>query len=129
MALFSDFDWVILAAVGAFLLMGRGAGDVMRAMGRYYGRAIRLKNELLAEVTKSAGLPGGSSLRSSSIRQVLLGEDVVRAGPAQAPLAVTLAPTLPPVVLSASTGMGGSLGATAWTLSEPVHVAGPRGPP
>jgi hypothetical protein len=129
MALVSDIDWVILAAVAVFLLLGRGAGDVMRAMGRYYGRAVRLKNELLAEVTKSAGLPAGASLRPTSIRHTLLGDDATLGGPSQVPLAVSVPPSTPPIAYSATTGMGGSLGAPAWTVSESVPAPFSRSPP
>ncbi len=57
MALFSDMDWVIIAGVAAFLLFGKQSGDVLRTLGRWYGRAGRLKQELLSEITTAAEIP------------------------------------------------------------------------
>ena len=57
MALFSDIDWVIVVAVVAFLLFGKGNTEVLRTMGRWYGRAGRLKQDLLSEFTRAADLP------------------------------------------------------------------------
>jgi len=48
MALFSDVDWVIVAAVAVYLLFGKGNTDILRTMGRWYGRAGRIKQELLS---------------------------------------------------------------------------------
>ncbi|MGI0054010.1 MAG: hypothetical protein ACREC5_08105 [Thermoplasmata archaeon] len=81
MALFSDVDWLVLLAVAAFLLFGSQGRDFVRQMGRLYGRAMRLKTELMNEITQSTGLPSGGA---GSIRQALLGPD---APAAAAPLA------------------------------------------
>jgi len=81
MGLFSDVDWVIIGIVAAFLLFGRENAQVLRTLGRWYGRAVRLKQEMLNEVSKAADLPiapGGAA----SIRSAILGLDpVVPRGP------------------------------------------------
>ncbi len=94
MALFSDIDWVILVAVAAFLLFGKGNTEVLRTMGRWYGRAGRLKQELLTEFTRAADLPTptGGSL---SFRSALLGLDPPVTHVSGIPAAVTTAPTSP----------------------------------
>jgi len=72
MALFSDVDWVILLGAAAFLFLGNDNAQLLRTIGRWYGRAGRLKQELLAELTKAAELPlpVGAPL---TIRGALLG--------------------------------------------------------
>ena len=52
MTLFSDVDWAILLIAGGFLLLGKDSRGLLRTLGRYYGRAMRLKQELLAEFEK-----------------------------------------------------------------------------
>ncbi len=74
MALFSDIDWVILLAAAAFLLLGKDSSELLRTMGRWYGRAGRLKQELLSEFAKAADLPM-SPAGPLSIRGTLLGLD------------------------------------------------------
>ncbi|MCI4350545.1 MAG: hypothetical protein L3K15_03415 [Thermoplasmata archaeon] len=71
MALFSEFDWVILLGVAAFLLFGQKSGTVVREIGRWYGRAMRLKGDLLGELRKAADLPTPSSGATPSIRATL----------------------------------------------------------
>ena len=72
MGLFSDVDWVIIVAVAAFLLFGRENAQVLRTLGRWYGRAVQLKQELLSEVSKAAELPI-ESLSAPSLRAAVLG--------------------------------------------------------
>lgn len=93
MGLFSDVDWVIIAAVAAFLLFGRENTQTLRTLGRWYGRAVHLKQDLLSEVTKAADLPvsGATGLRSA-----LLGLDAPAARARGIPAAVTTPPA-PPV--------------------------------
>jgi len=74
MALFSDIDWLILLAAAAFLLLGKDNGQLLRTLGRWYGRAGRLKQELLSEFTKSAEIPV-SAAGPLTIRGALLGLD------------------------------------------------------
>ncbi|MGD0257295.1 MAG: hypothetical protein ABSB90_05380 [Thermoplasmata archaeon] len=95
MALFSDMDWVIVAAVAAFLLFGKGNTEVLRTMGRWYGRAGRIKQDLLAEFTKAADLPAPGTPGQVSFRSALLGLDPPVAHVSGIPAAVTTAPGLP----------------------------------
>ena len=62
MALTSDFDWAILLGVAALLLLGPNNGPLLRTVGRWYGRAMRLKQELLGELTRAAELPGEATI-------------------------------------------------------------------
>jgi hypothetical protein len=102
MALFSDIDWVILLAVAAFLLFGKENSQVLRTLGRWYGRAGALKQELLAEFSKAADLPLPGPGQPLSIRGALLGLDPPSSGRPGIPVAVRVAPavaepvTLPP---------------------------------
>jgi hypothetical protein len=94
LALFSDVDWVIVVAAAAFLLFGKGNTQVLRTLGRYYGRAGRLKQELLSEFTKAADLPmpmGGAL----SLRGTLLGLEPSVTHRSGIPAAVTSAPVAP----------------------------------
>jgi hypothetical protein len=74
MALFSDIDWLILLAAAAFLLLGKDNAQLLRTIGRWYGRAGRLKQELLAEFTKAAEIPAPVA-GPLTIRGALLGLD------------------------------------------------------
>jgi hypothetical protein len=66
-------DWLIILAVGAFLLIGKGDPQLLRTIGRWYGRAVHLKQELFNEVTRAADIPASSLGRPVSIRNTLLG--------------------------------------------------------
>ncbi|HTT15239.1 MAG TPA: hypothetical protein VMG81_05640 [Thermoplasmata archaeon] len=96
MALFSDIDWLILLVAGAFLLLGKDSSQLLRTLGRWYGRAGRLKQDLLAEFSKAADLPPPIPGQSLSIRGALLGLDsgAVAHG---IPAAVRVAPGVPAV--------------------------------
>ena len=91
MALFSDIDWVILVAAAVFLFFGKDNGQLLRTLGRWYGRAGKIKQELLAEFTKAAEiqLPVNGPL---SIRGALLGLDPTPTQRSGIPAAVTTAP-------------------------------------
>lgn len=95
MALFSEIDWVILLAAAAFLLLGKENGQLLRTVGRWYGRAGKLKQELLSEFTRAAEIPAppGGPL---SIRGALLGLDPTPTRVSGIPVAVTT----PPAVLA-----------------------------
>jgi hypothetical protein len=93
-ALFSDVDWVIIAAVAAFLLFGKGSGQTMRTLGRWYGRALKMKQELLGEFAKAADLPIASG-QPLSFRGALLGVDPTPAQASGIPAAVRVPPTVP----------------------------------
>ncbi len=92
--MFSDIDWMIIAVVAAFLLFGRENAQVVRTLGRWYGRAIRLKQDLLSEVSKAADLPIGNG--APSLRSALLGLDPAVARASAIPAAVTVPPAALP---------------------------------
>ncbi len=75
MALLSDTDWLIILAVGAFLLVGKADPQLLRTVGRWYGKAMHLKQELLSEVTRAAELPPPTPGQPISVRRTLLGLD------------------------------------------------------
>jgi Sec-independent protein translocase protein TatA len=91
--LFSDIDWLIIVGVGAFLLFGENGGQTVRQLGRWYGRALRLKQELIGEFARAADLPIAPDA-GGSLRAALLGLEPARAGHG-APLAVARSPTTP----------------------------------
>jgi hypothetical protein len=111
MGLFSDVDWLIIAAVAAFLLFGRENGQMVRTLGRWYGRAVRLKQEMLDEVSKAADLPLGGS-GAPSLRSALLGLDPATARSRGIPAAVTTPPA-PPAPSLPSPGI-------PWTGGSPI---------
>lgn len=94
MALFSDLDWVIIAAVAVFLLFGKENGQLLRTFGRWYARAGRIKQELLGELTKAVDLPIAPG-QPLSIRGALLGLDPPVTHVRGIPAAVRVAPTAP----------------------------------
>jgi hypothetical protein len=125
MALFSDIDWIIILAVAVFLLFGRGNAEVLRTLGRWYGRAGRLKQELLAEFTQAAELPLPTAGQPLSLRSALLGLDSngARTG---IPAAVHVPPATAsgPIPVTATPWTGG-LPVPTWSMTVPV-VAGER---
>ncbi|MCI4331718.1 MAG: hypothetical protein L3K19_07745 [Thermoplasmata archaeon] len=118
MALFSDIDWVILLGVVGFFLLGQGNGAMLRTIGRYYGRAMRLKADLLAEFTQAAEIPTAPGGKPLTIRQALLGFDEFGQPTPTFPAAVTAAPVLSqagvPRVLS------GQVGPETWSIAVPT---------
>jgi len=127
--LFSDLDWVIIAAVAAYLLLGQGSGEAMRTLGRWYARAMRLKQELLTEVTKAADLPSAGAGGPVSLRAALLGLDPVRAPSAPAPFLNRSPPPLATAATpSASVPWTGGDPVMCWSVTgAPPHVGeGPR---
>lgn len=93
MALLSDIDWMIILVVGGLLLFGKGDPELLRTLGRWYGRALHLKQELLSEVTRAADLPTPSADRPVSIRSALFGWDTEEAARARVPVAVAPPPS------------------------------------
>jgi len=120
MALFSDMDWAIIAIVAAFLLFGKESGQTMRTIGRWYGRAMRLKQELLGEITKAADLPIAPG-QPLSIRGALLGIDPPALQVSGIPVAVRVPPSAPytPSVEPTLPWTGGYPVPT-WTSSSPI---------
>jgi hypothetical protein len=122
MALLSDMDWLIILAVGAFLLVGKGDPQLLRTVGRWYGKVMHLKQELLSEVTRAADLPSLPTDRPISIRSTLLGLDGPAAAPSHVPTAVARPPAavavLTPVSLTPTPAMTwvNSLGPQQWSL-------------
>ena len=94
MALFSDVDWMIIAIVAAFLLLGKENAATLRTLGRWYGRALRMKQELLGELAKSADLPIAAG-QSLSIRGTILGIDPPATHVSGIPAAVRIPPAVP----------------------------------
>ena len=120
MALFSDIDWVILLGVAAFLLLGRENATILRTLGRYYGRAMRLKQELLSEFTQAAELPPPTAARPLSLRQTLLGDEILGSPGSGIPIAVTTPPVAvarPSVEPFPSTG---PFAPGVWSIAVPV---------
>lgn len=72
MALLSEVDWVIVLGVAAFLLFGQNSGSFVRQVGRWYGRAMKIKAELLGELRRAAELPNPVLGATPSIRATLL---------------------------------------------------------
>jgi hypothetical protein len=124
MALFSDVDWVIVVAVAAFLLFGKGNTEVLRTMGRWYGRAGRLKQDLLSEFTRAADLPAPGTPGQVSFRGALLGLDPPVSQTRGIPAAVTSPPVLS-VVLPPPGGSApwtGGYPAPTWSMTVAVTV-------
>jgi hypothetical protein len=118
MALLSDMDWLIILAVGAFLLIGKGDPQLLRTVGRWYGKVMHLKQELLSEVTRVADVPPLSADRPISIRTTLLGLDAPTPAPSHVPIAV---PRPAAAVAMASTGSHPLTPAMTW-----VNSVGPQ---
>lgn len=121
MALFSEIDWVILLGVGAFLLFGQGSGTVLRQLGRYYGRMMRLKQELLAEFTRAADLPVPTGGQPFSLRQALLETDPVGGRVSGIPTAVSSPPASYTTVPAAQRPAAlAAVGPETWSMALPA---------
>jgi hypothetical protein len=125
MALFSDVDWIILLGAAAFLLLGSKSGEVMRTIGRYYGRFLRLKQELLTEFSRAADLPVVATGAPPSIRNTLLASVEPLPASVHVPLAVATPPSLPPVGVVTATGFGAGLGNAGWFVATSTATAAP----
>jgi hypothetical protein len=120
-ALFSDIDWLIIVAVAVFLLFGRENGQVLRTLGRWYGRAGRLKQELLSEFSKAADLPLPPPGQPLSIRGALLGLEPPPTRASGIPLPVRVPPTTAPAAVPATgTPWTGGLPVPTWSMTVPV---------
>lgn len=113
MALLSDVDWMILLIAAAFLLFGPKNAEFLRTLGRWYGRATRMKQDLLAEFSRAADLPAPGSGRT--IRGSLLGLDEAP-GARGIPAAVARAP---PTNLSGAS-LPSPYGGPPWSGGYPV---------
>lgn len=126
MALFSDIDWLIIAVVGVFFLFGKDSGQMLRTLGRWYGRAGRIKDELLGEFAKAADLPRPPPGAPVSVRGMLLGLDSppvreggIRVG-ARTPPGT---PPSPPPVPSPTLPWTGGAPVPTWTMTVPVTTS------
>jgi hypothetical protein len=120
-ALFSDIDWIIIVAVAVFLLFGRGNAEVLRTLGRWYGRAGRLKQELLAEFTRSVDLPLPALGQPLSIRGALLGLEPTEPRATGIPAAVRVPPPSAPAPIPAMlTPWTGGPPLPTWSMTVPV---------
>jgi hypothetical protein len=120
-ALFSDIDWIIIVAAAVFLLFGRGNGELLRTLGRWYGRAGRLKQELLAEFTHAAELPPPAPGQPLSLRSALLGLDSTGSRTSGIPAAVRIPPTSIPAPIPVTvTPWTGGLPVPTWSMTVPV---------
>jgi len=127
MALFSDIDWVIIAAVAVFLLFGKENGQMLRTLGRWYGRAMNLKQELLGELTRAADLPIAAG-QQLSIRGTLLGLDPPVTHVSGIPAAVRAAPTAPYVpTYEPSLPWTGGYPVPTWSTTVPSGTANGEG--
>jgi hypothetical protein len=120
MALFSELDWVLLVGVGAVLLFGQGSGTALRQLGRWYGRAMRLKQELLAEFTRAADLPTPTGGQPYSIRQALFETDPAGGRVTGVPAAVVTAPALAVATAAVPVAAYGTLGPETWSMARPA---------
>jgi hypothetical protein len=115
MALFSDIDWGILLAVAGFLFLGKESGAALRQFGRYYGRFVRLKQELLGELTRAADLPAPPTGGSLTFRGALMGYPEGSATPG-----IPIAVTSPPMAVAAATlGTSQGIGPDRWSVALP----------
>jgi hypothetical protein len=121
MALFSDVDWLILLVAAAFLLFGKESAPTLRMLGRWYARAGKLKQELLAEFTHAAGIPTPPD-GNLSIRGALLGLDPPPMHVSGIPAAVAAAPAMrgppPTSVIGPWTG---APPVPVWSMTVPVE--------
>jgi hypothetical protein len=118
-ALFSDVDWVIIAIVAAFLFLGPQGRPFVRQLGRWYGRMLQLKAELMSEVSSVAGVPDGAPRPTSSFRAALFGIDEpveTAPGPLPLPSHPGMITQVQPVTFWAveTQTLGAGLGAGAW---------------
>ncbi len=124
MALFSDIDWLIILAAALFLLLGKDTGQVLRTLGRWYGRAGQLKQELLGEFSRAADLPPLPAGAPLSVRGMLLGIDPVPSQRTGIPAAVHTppgpVPGTPPVPGPPLSPWTGGAPIPTWSMTMPV---------
>jgi hypothetical protein len=125
MALFSDVDWAILVGVAAFLLLGKEGGPLVRQFGRYYGRMMRVKQELLTEFAKAAEIPAPTAGRPVSLRQTFLSWEPGDGRSSGIPAAVSVPPgvAVAAALPSAPSAWGPGLGPSTWSGTAPPEGA------
>ena len=120
MALLSDIDWMIFLGIAGFLLLGKDGGAVVRQMGRYYGRLMRVKQELLSEVSRMAEIPAPVPGRPVSIRQSLLNWEPGTGRTSGIPAAVSPPPVATAYAAAPSPAFAPALGPATWSGSNPM---------
>jgi hypothetical protein len=100
---------------------------VLRTLGRWYGRAGRLKQELLSEFTKAADLPTPGPGVPLTLRGSLLGLDPLPTRVSGIPAVVTTPPSRPSAPLPEPTPLPwtGGYPTPTWSTTVPI-VADPR---
>jgi len=127
-AFVSDVDWIILAGAAVFLLFGRNAGTTFRTFGRWYGKLVRFKADMIAEVSRAAELPLPALGQPVSFRATLLGLGEPESRAMWIPAAV--APpvsAVPGPQLSGVASTSYPVGPT-WSFAVPSVVKEPEGP-
>jgi len=131
MALFSDIDWLILLGAGAFLLFGQKNGEMLRTLGRWYGRAGRIKQELLGELTRAADIPAPAPGVPLTIRGALLGldppENALRGIPHAVPRPTP--PTEPPFPTPTWPSWSVAYPTVTWSSTSSLRPSEPEAPP
>ncbi len=112
MALFSDIDWMVLLAVGAFIFLGPGSAGTVRQLGRYYAKLMKFKQQMLADLATAADLPAPAPGQGLSIRRSLMDFDTGASRPAGIPVGRD----------EPSDAAGGSRGARGTGRVRPYHV-------
>lgn len=120
---------MIILAVGAFLLVGRENGALLRQFGRYYGRLMRLKSELMSDFAKAADLPIANPRGPLTVRSALVQlADPTPSRSVPIPAAVTTMPVPAFAAALQTDGQGGALGPGMWSVAVPAIRSEERGP-
>ncbi len=124
---------MILLAAGAFLLLGKENTAVLRSLGRYYGRFLRLKNELMSEVSRAVDLPRApAGSPPLTLRQSILGWESEVARTSSGVPAAVATPALPPVAIARpfgeATTTAPGVGPYTWSMSLTTAATEAREP-
>jgi hypothetical protein len=93
----------------------------LRQFGRYYGRLMRLKNELMADFAKAADLPVADPRAPLTVRSALLQlADPTPSRAASIPATVTTMPVPAFAAALRTEGPGGALGPGMWAVAVPA---------
>lgn len=125
MALFSDVDWIVLLAIAGFIFLGKGSGPALRQFGRYYGRLMRLKQELLSDFAQAAEIPPPVPGQPVSIRQSLLSWEPGNGRVSGIPMAVSAPPMVATAAVTpAAPTYSPGFGPSTWATTHPVGSDG-----
>ncbi|MCI4334326.1 MAG: hypothetical protein L3K04_01635 [Thermoplasmata archaeon] len=114
------------------LLLGPQGKGTLRTLGRWYGRAMNLKNELLGELSANAGIPlptGGAGFRGFLLTAT---DPAPMAHAGAVPVAVSAAPAatltsvavrLEPVATACAVS---ALGPGSWSWASSASATGVR---